>query len=629
MTIPRRLSAVVCALGLFAGALVVETPVVGSAASPPAELVSLNAAGNGPDTSEDGQSTLSGNGLIVAYSVNVAVPGGGTTRKVMVRDRLGGTTTTVPFPDDTRGATLSRDGCTVAFWGFTVDVEFFLYRLQVWNRCTGGAVKQIDQAFSSFGAPADQSVSLSADGHYVGWANGDRVIGVTDTVTGATNLVADQPGTPGPTLTTFDRLDLSDDGNTLAFAGNNGKGVYVYAWNRASNSVDVVSVNAGTNITGYSPSVSADGRYVAYISCPSLRAGTSILTVRDRVAGVTKFVAAPGGDATGNAYTPDINPDGTQVAVVYNGLTGCFFGAARGRQVVSVVRTVSGLYDTVQSETVSYGVDSLPVTANDPSISSTGRWVSFDSSDSLHLMGVSTDGGVDVWVRERPPRLTAPKSLDFGTVDVGATSPQQIMLVRNPSNVIVPIVSITPATGGFHVIGDGCTGQLLQPGATCPIVVVFAPSAPGPATGSVTVNGDGATVTSTFRGTAVTAIVIYHPKLLMNPGVAISGDITFAVGTGFPPSSTVSLSIEGVGPLKTSVPVVSDAAGNFRVAALILVSGTLRVGGHQVVAADTPNYTGVRAPLLVQLGTFQPAASLNPAFLNVGSSVVALIGRSG
>jgi hypothetical protein len=60
---------------------------------------------------------------------------------------------------------------------------------------------------------------------------------------------------------------------------------------------------------------------------------------------------------------------------------------------------------------------------------------------------------------------------------------------------------------------------------------------------------------------------------------------------------------------------------------LILADGTLRVGGYQVIAVDQSDFSGVRAPFVLQLGPFQPNAAINPAFLPLSPSGIALVSR--
>jgi hypothetical protein len=77
----------------------------------------------------------------------------------------------------------------------------------------------------------------------------------------------------------------------------------------------------------------------------------------------------------------------------------------------------------------------------------------------------------------------SPPSFDFGNVVIGQTSPPQSFVVQNIgfSDLSIFAVTITgPNAAEFQITSDTCTGSTLAPGATCTIVVVFAPITPGP-----------------------------------------------------------------------------------------------------------------------------------------------------
>jgi hypothetical protein len=96
---------------------------------------------------------------------------------------------------------------------------------------------------------------------------------------------------------------------------------------------------------------------------------------------------------------------------------------------------------------------------------------------------------------------------------------------------------------------------------------------------------------------------VFTPTLKMNPGVVSPGGVTMAIGAGFPPDIDVQLAFDGETPFAT---VHTDASGAFRFGYLILRNG-VRIGGRQVVAVDQPDFSGVRAPLLINLPTYRPS----------------------
>ena len=105
-------------------------------------------------------------------------------------------------------------------------------------------------------------------------------------------------------------------------------------------------------------------------------------------------------------------------------------------------------------------------------------------------------------------------------------------------------------------------------------------------------------------------VQLFTPTLKMNPGVVSPGEVTVAIGEGFPPNIDVELAFFGELPFAT---VHTDAAGAFRFDFLMLRNG-VRIGGKRVIAIDQPQFTGVFAPLLIDLATFRPAGFTNPAF---------------
>ena len=130
--------------------------------------------------------------------------------------------------------------------------------------------------------------------------------------------------------------------------------------------------------------------------------------------------------------------------------------------------------------------------------------------------------------------------------------------------------------------------------------------------------GQAAQATLRISGT----LQLFTPTLKMNPGVISAGEVTVAIGAGFPPNIDVQLAFFGEAPFGTAH---SDGDGAFRFNFLILRNG-VRIGGKQVIAIDQAQFTGVHAPLLIDLATFRPAGFSSPAFT---SGVRSLVSRGG
>lgn len=716
-----------------------------SVAAAPAELISVDPKAGGPLSTSDYQPSVSGDGNIVVFNSNAFVVGAGVVQNVYVRNRPAGTTTAVPLPAGVTaptGGVVSRDGCHVALWGFVGSLlSAPHWNVYVWDRCANTA--PVARSISLFGIQVGP-LAISADGRYVAYIAGSPSGTPPRIARIDTNAPVSESVLAG-FFVTANSIDISDDGKYVAVGGHQGTSDLVRGWTppcATTCTTDLVSVGTtpGQPAAGYSayPSVSADGRYVAFASdaadvVAGLPAPVSLqVYVRDRVAGVTKLVtdtpSQPMPAALG-VSTPDISPDGNQIALTQ---TDNFETSE-----VWVARSASGYFDTAVFDLVSSGVTGAPVGgagATGPAMSSNGRYVAFSSGANDELSGGTVPlGSAEIWLRTRPIALDITPSIDFGTVDVGGQSAPKNAVITNTSGVAINISAVTPPAAPFSVTANTC-GGVLQPGATCSVTMVFSPTAAGSASSSVNVAGDGLSISASLAGigripaptpgsltikptsanygtvtvgssvapkkfvvsnpgqTAVTivavgltgagfdqfsivpggcpgslaggtsctvqvgatatregtmtailgvtgaggesakatlrikgapaAIVPYTPTLKMNPGVVSPGQVTAAVGSDFPPNIDVELAFEGEAPFAT---VHTDAAGAFRFDYLVLRNG-VRIGGRQVIAVDQPQFSGVRAPLLLGLGTFRPSGFSSPRF---GSGVRTLVTRGG
>jgi hypothetical protein len=95
-----------------------------------------------------------------------------------------------------------------------------------------------------------------------------------------------------------------------------------------------------------------------------------------------------------------------------------------------------------------------------------------------------------------PPLISVtPSSFDFGSVVVGQTSSPQSFVVTNTggANLIIFAVTIKgPFALEFRIISNTCTVSTLAPGATCTIIVVFAPTTVNHASASLVITSNAA-----------------------------------------------------------------------------------------------------------------------------------------
>jgi Tol biopolymer transport system component len=165
--------------------------------------------------------------------------------------------------------------------------------------------------------------------------------------------------------------------------------------------VSISSAEGQGNSDSYDPSISADGRYVAFYSVASdLVAGdtngTPDVFVRDRQAGTTKRVSisSTGTVGNGDSLDPSISADGRYVA---------FFSYASDL-IADDTNAGSDVFvrDRQAGTTRRVSISSTGTQGNGASdslsISADGRYVAFQS-DATNLVANDTNGAWDVFVR--------------------------------------------------------------------------------------------------------------------------------------------------------------------------------------------------------------------------------------
>jgi Tol biopolymer transport system component len=206
-----------------------------------------------------------------------------------------------------------------------------------------GAVERMSVASDGTGANAWAiSPTVSPDGRYVGFlsaatnlvpgdTNGMPDAFVHDRRTGKTELVSvASDETPADQLSS--QPVLSADGRYAVFLSNATNLVPgdtndrqdVFLRDRVAGKTELVSVGtAGAMANGHSlePSISGDGRFVAFESAaenlvPEDGNGHNDVFVRDRQTGTTEMIPAPQGNA---ASEPSISADGRKVAYAVSG----------------------------------------------------------------------------------------------------------------------------------------------------------------------------------------------------------------------------------------------------------------------------------------------------------------------
>jgi Tol biopolymer transport system component len=294
------------------------------------------------------------------------------------------------------------------------------------------------------GSGASWSPGLSADGTLVVFssdapnlvpadANGNaRDVFVRDTRSNTTRLVSLSSAGVQDADGFSDAPAISADGVFVVFrstaddlvipATTPGRS-HVYRHNLLTGATVLVSVNtsgAEADSSSFSPSVSGDGRYVAFSSqATDLVIGDSNglgdIFVRDLTLGVTTRVSVgPGGvEANGGSTAPALSNDGGFVA--FESLATNLAGADTNGFIDIYRRDIFGSTTTRVSVATAGEPDA---DCTQPSISSNGRLVAFTSS-ATNLVATDTAGTFEVFVRDVVAALTTLESLNsagFGTI---------------------------------------------------------------------------------------------------------------------------------------------------------------------------------------------------------------------
>ncbi|MGH2377210.1 MAG: DUF6531 domain-containing protein [Candidatus Limnocylindria bacterium] len=277
----------------------------------------------------------------------------------------------------------------------------------------------------SGGAEADGESflpAISGDGRYVAFisvatnlvpddTNGGRDVFVHDRSTGTTERVSLTASGAEASHLIFNRVSISSDGRYVAFESNafgmvpekTGTLSDVFVRDRLEATTIRVSVSSAdeeADSDSYNPSISADGRRVAFESFASNLAGTdtngdSDVFVRDLDAGTTTLVSVgPTGSAAGSSLWASASSDGRYVA--FYSRAALVSGDTNTRDDIFVRDT--GLAQTILASTSSGGALGNG-NSQMPAISANGRYVAFWSFAS-NLVTDDTNGDGDIFMRD-------------------------------------------------------------------------------------------------------------------------------------------------------------------------------------------------------------------------------------
>jgi Tol biopolymer transport system component len=413
------------------------------------ERVSVSSAGT-QGNNESGAAVISADGRYVALvsaASNLVAGDSNGKEDVFVRDRLSGTTERVSLgaanaqaDDDSGPAAISADGRYVVFVSFAANLVSGDTNLSsdifVRDRLTNSTQRV---SVSSVGIQANDdstAVAVSTDGRYVAF-----VSAASNLVSGDGNLSADVFVRDMVALTTV-RVSLS-------------------------------SAGAEANDDSLSVALSADGRYVAFASDADNLAvadtnGVTDVFVRDRTANLTELASLSDAGAHGDdeSLAPSVSADGRFVA--FESLAATLVGGDAPSSADAFLR------DRVAATTTRVSVGAANVAAADdsatPALGASGGVLAFVSWAANLVVG-DTNGSSDVfvWLGSTPPPTATPTFPSAATV-----SPTQ---TPTRTATATPTATLPPA--GMPAIGGQIRYARASAPAVASVDVNLSGTAPG------------------------------------------------------------------------------------------------------------------------------------------------------
>ncbi len=320
-------------------------------------------------------------------------------------------------------------------WILIALLGLLLVTFQLTSAAPGDIERVSVDSSGSQGNGDSLASSISSDGRFVtfqstannlvsGDTNGSSDIFVHDRQTGATSRVSvDSSGTEGNGVSI--NPSISSDGRFVAFASTannlvsgdtNGWGD-IFVHDRQTGATSRVSVDSSStegNSVSFNPSISGDGRFVAFESnannlVSSDTNGKIDIFVHDRQTGTTSRVSvdSSGGQGNRDGRHPSISGDGRFIAFE-SAASNLVSGDNNGSTDIFVHDRQT---DTTSRVSVDSGSTEGNYHSSNPNISSDGRFVAFVSAAS-NLVSGDTNGSLDVFVHDRQTGTTSRVSVD-------------------------------------------------------------------------------------------------------------------------------------------------------------------------------------------------------------------------
>ena len=660
----RRAGPVALAIALLAGGTAAGpvAGVVGRVPPRPQPVASLpqppgvttlvsQRVGGGFPSGGSGQPSTSSNGRYVAFASGSAELVTGDVNDavdVFVRDRSKNTTIRLPLPGgapvppggQAMEPSISADGNVVAFTytppiGFGAVATSTTPVVLAWDRKTGKTAL-VSLRSKGVGAGNSSQPSVSADGRYVAFTSLAPIGGKDsnelpdvfryDRTTGKTVRVSQDLTGLSAAFGTSASPSISSDGSLVAFTSdagdsivpeNTGPGTQVYVRNlttglteRISKPDDGGAANSGAD----APSISADGRYVAFETAadnlvPNTE-GAGLQVYRwDRTAGHVEMVSVDvaGAPLEGQSGQAAISRDGRMVAFISSaplviGSTGIHLAAMAVKSAEVYIRDMTAAETALVSVTTAGG--RAGVRSLDPSVAGNGRFVAFWSNGATLVKG-DDNNQVDVFMRDMPPvPILNPPLIEFGNRAVGTDPVSAAGVLANAGWGPLSATGATvtgSASADFTVQADTCAKIVLHRGEACTVTVGFSPTKPGARTATLEIadNYTGTPRTARLNGSGSLA------ELKLDPPIGRPGIVTVVTGSGFPPGAQLTLRWS-MGITPTLGVITADAQGAFRLQVLVFHND--RIGKRDLEAqwvAGEP-FPPVSAEMLITASTATP-----------------------
>ncbi len=350
------------------------------------------------------QISKSGRWVVFESAARLVPPDTNGARDIYLRDRQSGTTTWISMATDGGPSTLSNvnpamtpDGRFIAFEAFADDVV------------AGDDNNNVDIVVRDMLSGTNEVASLAFDGSQTAAANSWSV---TPSISEDGRYVAFQSLAP----------------NLVATDGNNNPDIFVR--DRLAGTTEIVSVNASGDEseggeTFGSPSISADGRFVAFQSratnlVPNDTNENTDVFLRDRHLQTTQRASVgPGGvQANSASGSPAISGNGQFLAFTSNAtnLGATQLTTSQGHVFVRDLTT-----GTNERASVSFSDPSGESLSSLASMSRSGRYVVFQGFASTLVPG-DTNQAPDVFVRDLVNDVTRRVSVSSGGVEGSGSS---------------------------------------------------------------------------------------------------------------------------------------------------------------------------------------------------------------